>query len=49
MNKQKLSSTDLLTKVVFIPESPIFIINLFRQILKRLFVIIGRLVAVILL
>jgi hypothetical protein len=49
MNKQKVSFSELLTKLIFIPESEVFFINLLHQLLKRLFTLVGKLAAIILL
>jgi hypothetical protein len=48
-NKQILSGPDLISKLIFIPESPILVINMLRKLIKWLFQLIGRLAAIILL
>ena len=48
-NKQKLSGPDLISKLIFIPESPILVINMLRKLIKWLFRLTGQLVAIILL
>jgi len=49
MKMQKGRIADLLTKMVFIPDSQVLVVNLFRQLLKRIFRFVGKLAALILL
>ncbi len=48
-NKQKLSGADLISKLIFIPESPILVINMLRKLIKWLFRLAGQIAAIILL
>lgn len=47
MNKRKISYSDILSSVVFVPESPNWIINKLRKLLKSIFRLIGKMIAIL--
>jgi len=49
MRKTKISNADLLSAVVFIPDSSVLIITLIRRIIKSMFRLMGRIAAILLL
>lgn len=49
MNKHRLSFADLLSAVVFLPASSILVYDLIHKVLKLVFRMIGKVMAVILL
>jgi hypothetical protein len=49
MKKTKISNVDVLSAVVFIPDSPLLGINLIRRALKSIFRLMGKIAALFLL
>jgi hypothetical protein len=47
--KRQVSISDILSAIVFIPQSPILVINIVRSFLKVTFRIIGKIAAIIML
>jgi hypothetical protein len=46
--KKQISISDILSAIVFIPQSPVLLINIIRSILKWIFRLLGKIVAMIL-
>jgi len=49
MKKEPFSISDILSAIVFIPASPLLLVNFIRTIIKLVFRLVGRIAALILL